>query len=247
MLESNGGRSNAYTSNDMTVYYEDFAADALETVLDLESDRMRSLRIDDEHADQRARGGEGGAPPPRGQRDHRHHGRGAGHAGLQGPPVPLAGHRLDGGHREHHAARTARTTSAPTTRPTTPSSTWSATSIRRRRWRCWRATTATSRPGPAPAAGGQRRARAARASAAPRSATRPRGRRCCAAGAAAAAQEPGRRRPRRAAGLPRRRRVVPAAPAADPQGRAGHLGGRLLRLADRPGRLLDLRRAVTPA
>jgi zinc protease len=46
-LESNGGRSNAYTSTDMTVYYEDFASDALETVLDLESDRMRSLRIND--------------------------------------------------------------------------------------------------------------------------------------------------------------------------------------------------------
>ncbi len=47
VLESNGGRSNAYTSTDMTVYYEDFASDALETVLDLESDRMRSLRIND--------------------------------------------------------------------------------------------------------------------------------------------------------------------------------------------------------
>jgi zinc protease len=48
VLESNGGRSNAYTSNDMTVYYDDFSSDALETVLDLESDRMRSLRISDE-------------------------------------------------------------------------------------------------------------------------------------------------------------------------------------------------------
>ncbi len=48
VLESNGGRSNAYTSTDMTVYYEDFAAEALETVLDLESDRMRSLRINDD-------------------------------------------------------------------------------------------------------------------------------------------------------------------------------------------------------
>src|ERR1700754_1231142 len=45
VLESHGGRSNAYTSNDMTVYYEDFAAEALEKVLDLESDRMRSLTI----------------------------------------------------------------------------------------------------------------------------------------------------------------------------------------------------------
>ncbi len=47
VLESNGGRSNAYTCTDQTVYYEDFASDALEKVLDLESDRMRSLRIND--------------------------------------------------------------------------------------------------------------------------------------------------------------------------------------------------------
>jgi len=47
VLESRGGHSNAYTSNDVTAYYEDFAADALPTVVDLESDRMRSLRIDD--------------------------------------------------------------------------------------------------------------------------------------------------------------------------------------------------------
>jgi len=45
VLESRGGHSNAYTSNDVTAYYEDFASDALETVVDLESDRMRSLRI----------------------------------------------------------------------------------------------------------------------------------------------------------------------------------------------------------
>ncbi len=45
VLESRGGTSNAYTSNDLTVYYEDFAAEALETVVDLEADRMRSLRL----------------------------------------------------------------------------------------------------------------------------------------------------------------------------------------------------------
>ena len=45
VLEARGGHSNAYTSNDVTAYYEDFAADALETVVDLESDRMRSLRL----------------------------------------------------------------------------------------------------------------------------------------------------------------------------------------------------------
>jgi zinc protease len=47
VLESHGGRSNAYTSHDVTVYYDDFAAEALETVLDLESDRMKSLAISD--------------------------------------------------------------------------------------------------------------------------------------------------------------------------------------------------------
>lgn len=44
-LESNGGTSNAYTSNDLTVYYEDFMAEALPLVVDLESDRMRSLSV----------------------------------------------------------------------------------------------------------------------------------------------------------------------------------------------------------
>ncbi|MEW5737481.1 MAG: pitrilysin family protein [Myxococcota bacterium] len=45
VLESNGGTSNAYTSTDLTVYYEDFMAEALETVIDLESDRMKSLQV----------------------------------------------------------------------------------------------------------------------------------------------------------------------------------------------------------
>jgi predicted Zn-dependent peptidase len=46
-LEAAGGSSNAYTSNDLTAYYEDFASDALPLVLDLEADRMASLTIDD--------------------------------------------------------------------------------------------------------------------------------------------------------------------------------------------------------
>jgi zinc protease len=52
LLESRGGTSNAYTSNDLTAYYEDFASDALETVLDLESDRMRSLALTPETLEQ---------------------------------------------------------------------------------------------------------------------------------------------------------------------------------------------------
>ncbi len=47
VLESNGGSSNAYTSNDVTVYHDEFASSALEQVIDLESDRMRSLAISD--------------------------------------------------------------------------------------------------------------------------------------------------------------------------------------------------------
>ncbi|HET9599172.1 MAG TPA: pitrilysin family protein [Anaeromyxobacteraceae bacterium] len=52
VLESRGGSSNAYTSNDVTAYYEDFASDALETVVDLESDRMRSLALTPETLEQ---------------------------------------------------------------------------------------------------------------------------------------------------------------------------------------------------
>ncbi len=52
VLESRGGHSNAYTSNDVTAYYEDFASDALETVVDLESDRMRSLRLTSDSLEQ---------------------------------------------------------------------------------------------------------------------------------------------------------------------------------------------------
>ena len=47
-LEAAGGTSNAYTSTDVTAYYEDFASEALPLVLDLESDRMSSLIIDDD-------------------------------------------------------------------------------------------------------------------------------------------------------------------------------------------------------
>jgi zinc protease len=47
-LEAAGGTSNAYTSTDVTAYYEDFAAEALPLVLELESDRMASLLIDDD-------------------------------------------------------------------------------------------------------------------------------------------------------------------------------------------------------
>ncbi len=48
VLESKGGRNNAYTSQNITAYYEDFPAGALEIVLDLESDRMADLTLKEE-------------------------------------------------------------------------------------------------------------------------------------------------------------------------------------------------------
>jgi zinc protease len=46
VMESSGGANNAYTSNDVTVYQDWFSKDALEVVLDLESDRMANLSFD---------------------------------------------------------------------------------------------------------------------------------------------------------------------------------------------------------
>jgi len=51
-----GGRNNAYTSEDMTVYHFDFAADQWETGLNIEADRMRNLRIDAKHEFEQEKG-----------------------------------------------------------------------------------------------------------------------------------------------------------------------------------------------
>ena len=49
ILEANGGYSNAYTSHDVTAYYEDFASDVLELIIDLDTDRLRSLALDPQY------------------------------------------------------------------------------------------------------------------------------------------------------------------------------------------------------
>ncbi len=51
ILEANGGYSNAFTSKDMTAYYEDFASDVLELIVDLDSDRMKSLALDPKYVE----------------------------------------------------------------------------------------------------------------------------------------------------------------------------------------------------
>jgi zinc protease len=52
----NGGANNANTSEDMTVYHFDFAADRWEDALAIEADRMRNLQIDAKHEFQQEKG-----------------------------------------------------------------------------------------------------------------------------------------------------------------------------------------------
>ncbi len=46
VMEAAGGRNNAYTSQNVTVYQDWFPSEALETVLDLEADRMAGLLLE---------------------------------------------------------------------------------------------------------------------------------------------------------------------------------------------------------
>jgi len=45
IIESNGGASNAFTDRDMTAYYEDIAAERVDVLFRLDSDRMASLSL----------------------------------------------------------------------------------------------------------------------------------------------------------------------------------------------------------
>jgi len=46
LIEGNGGVSNAYTSNDATVYHENLPAEALDLTIQMEADRMQNLLLD---------------------------------------------------------------------------------------------------------------------------------------------------------------------------------------------------------
>ncbi len=50
-VEERGGRLNAYTSHDVTVYFEDVTADTLPLVIDLEAERMAHLEVTPELLD----------------------------------------------------------------------------------------------------------------------------------------------------------------------------------------------------
>ncbi len=52
LIEAGGGSSNAFTNSDTTEYYEDFSTPTLDTVLQLEADRMRALKLDKQNIEQ---------------------------------------------------------------------------------------------------------------------------------------------------------------------------------------------------
>ncbi|MFO0938113.1 MAG: pitrilysin family protein [Gemmataceae bacterium] len=56
LTQRNGGSNNAYTSEDMTVYHFDFAADRWMIALEIEADRMRNTRIDTKHEFEQEKG-----------------------------------------------------------------------------------------------------------------------------------------------------------------------------------------------
>jgi zinc protease len=56
MTQRNGGTNNAYTTEDITNYHFDFAADRWEAALDIEADRMRGLKIDAKHEFEQEKG-----------------------------------------------------------------------------------------------------------------------------------------------------------------------------------------------
>ncbi|HXH30481.1 MAG TPA: pitrilysin family protein [Bacteriovoracaceae bacterium] len=48
LIEGSGGSTNAYTTNDQTVYYENLPSAELTTILDIESDRLANLNLDED-------------------------------------------------------------------------------------------------------------------------------------------------------------------------------------------------------
>ena len=55
LVEGNGGRDNAFTTQDSTTYFVNIAADKVEDVLRLEADRMRNLLLDPKEIDSERR------------------------------------------------------------------------------------------------------------------------------------------------------------------------------------------------
>ena len=94
-VERNGGQNNAFTTQDVTSYYVDVAADRLDLILALEADRMSNLALDPKIItserevviEERRTRTETTPRLPR---------RGGERAGLPGPSLWPADHRVDG-------------------------------------------------------------------------------------------------------------------------------------------------------
>src|SRR5262249_43790961 len=56
LTQRNGGRNNAFTTEDYTIFHFDFAADRYKVAFKVEADRMRNLRIDKEHEFEQEKG-----------------------------------------------------------------------------------------------------------------------------------------------------------------------------------------------
>ena len=242
VLEARGGHSNAFTSNDLTVYFEDFAAEALETVIDLESDRMASLRIDDEAlAQERSVVME----ERRLRTDNSVFGlleEQLEALVFQAHPYrwPVIGWMSDiericradceAFFRTYYAPTNAAVYAVGDLDPDATAALAGAV-LRRHPGRT------------AHAAGAPPASRSSAASGAPRSASRPRPPTLLAGWRGPAGRRPGRGGHGPGAGLPGGRRGLAAAQAAGPRRGGGGLGERRLGLAHRPGRGAGLRRA----
>ena len=222
VLESRGGHSNAYTSNDVTAYYEDFAPDALSRRSSTSSRTDALLRLTTDSLEQEREV----------VKEERRLRTENSIFGLMEEQlealvfsrtfVPLAGDRLDGRHRADHARRLRRVLPhvlrAEQRRGLRGGRHGSGRDARAVIERHYADIAAGSRPAPVaqgePSQRGERRAgvRYPAQAPAPRRVARPR---------CAQLRLGGARRP---PGAPRRRRIVPA-PAAPRAGRGGRRFG----------------------
>jgi zinc protease len=132
-ISSIGGQSNAYTTEDATVFWETVPAQYLPLVLWLEADRLATLRIDEDVFKTGTRGREGRAPDAHRQPALRPVERADLRPGVHGASLQTPDDREHEGPWRRRRSATSVISSAPTTSRTTRRWCWSATSTRRRR------------------------------------------------------------------------------------------------------------------
>ncbi len=135
IIASVGGRSNAYTTEDETVFWQTLPAQYLPLALWMEADRMATLRIRRRRLPARARGGEGRAADAR-SRTSRTAGSRKSSTTTRSPPIPTSTRRSAAWPTSRpRRSMTCATSTTRSTCPRTPCSPSSATSTRCRRCR----------------------------------------------------------------------------------------------------------------